>query len=380
MNALSKVLTPADVAPDYIKSLPPYVPGKPASEVRREQGIESITKMASNENPLGTSPKAVAAMSAVVSGMAVYPDPSGYDLKAALGVRHGVHQEQLVLGNGSSELLDLLARTFLQAGDEAVFSQYSFIAYAVAVKSVGAHGVRVPAVDYGHDLDAMAEAIGERTRLVFVANPNNPTGTLLSEAAIRAFLSRVPSHVLVILDEAYTEYMQPDQAMDSIALSRDYPNLVVLRTFSKAYGLAGLRVGFAVAHPRVAELLNRTRLVFNVNAVAQAAAIAALGDEAFVRKTYEVNQAGLAQLVEACQRLGLPYVPSSGNFLMVDFSGAPHSATEVNKRLLARGIIVRPLGPYGLPQHLRITVGLPGENTLFIEALDAIFEEDATQQ
>jgi histidinol-phosphate aminotransferase len=363
---------PADVAPEYIRSLPPYVPGKPAGEVQREQGIESVTKLASNENPLGVSPKAVAAMGAALAGVAIYPDPNGFDLKSALCARFGVEPAQIVLGNGSSELLDLAARAFLRDGDEAIYAQYSFIAYPVAVKAVGANGVQVPALDYGHDLDAMARAITARTKLVFVANPNNPTGTWLDEAAIRGFLAKVPRQVLVILDEAYTEYLPPDKRMDAFAMVREFPNLVVLRTFSKAYGLAGVRVGFAVAQPAVADLLNRTRLVFNVNALAQVAAAAALEDDEFVTRTYDINRAGQAQLCAAFDRLGLPYVPSFGNFVLVDFSGARHSAAEINQRLLARGFIVRPLGPYGLTGHLRITIGLEHENAAFIGALEAV--------
>ncbi len=371
MSTTSTIHGPADVAPDYIKSLPPYVPGKPAAEVKREQRVETVTKMASNENPLGTSPKAVAAMGAALAGVAIYPDPNGFDLKAALCARYGLEPAQIVLGNGSSELLDLAARAFLRAADEAVYAQYSFIAYPVAVKAVGASGVCVPAVGYGHDLPAMARAIGERTRLVFVANPNNPTGTLLDEAQIRDFLARVPRHVLVILDEAYNEYLPSHKRMDSFVLVREFANLVVMRTFSKAYGLAGMRVGYAVAQPAVAELMNRTRLVFNVNLLAQCAAAAALNDDEFVERTCEVNRQGQAQLAAAFERLGLPYVRSWGNFVAVDFSKTARSASEVNQRLLASGFIVRPLGPYGLPQHLRVTVGLVEENAAFIAALEA---------
>ncbi len=370
MSTVSTTHGPADIAPDYIRSLPPYVPGKPAAELRREQPVETVTTMASNENPLGASPKALAAIGAALAGVAIYPDPNGFDLKAALGARFGLEPAQIVLGNGSSELLDLAARAFLRAGDEAVYAQYSFISYPLAVKAVGAVGLCVPAVDYGHDLAAMARAIGERTRLVFVANPNNPTGTLLGEAQIRDFLARVPRHVLVILDEAYNEYLPPQQRMDSFALVREFANLVVMRTFSKAYGLAGLRVGYAVAHPAVAELMNRTRLVFNVNALAQCAAVAALNDDEFVARTCEVNRRGQAQLTAAFERLGLPNVPSYGNFVLADFSKAKRSASDVNQRLLASGFIVRPLGPYGLPQHLRVTVGLPEENAAFIAALE----------
>lgn len=366
---LVPTVTPADAAPDYVRNLPPYVTAKPASQVRTAPGVQQLRKMASNENPLGASPKALAAAAAVLTGAASYPDPFGSELKAALHARFGVPADGLVIGNGSSELLELSARCFMRAGDEAVYSQYSFIGYPHAVKSMGGKGVVVPAVDFGHDLDAMLAAITPRTRLVFVANPNNPTGTLLQPDAIVRFLEQVPPQVLVVLDEAYTEYLPPAQRMDSFALIPRFANLVVLRTFSKAYGLAGLRVGFAAAQPQVAELMNRTRLVFNVNAPAQAAALAALTDDDFLALSYRTNRDGMALLGDACHALGLPFIPSWGNFIAIDMTSAPGGAQGVNQHLQAAGFIVRPLGPYGLANHLRVTVGLAEDNQALIEVL-----------
>jgi histidinol-phosphate aminotransferase len=371
VKAASAAATPVDGAPDYVRNLPPYVTAKPASQVQMTAGVTRLRKMASNENPNGASPKALAAAAAVLTGAATYPDPFGSELKAALHARFGVPPESLVIGNGSSELLELAARCFMRAGDEAVYSQYSFIGYPHAVKSMGGRGVVVPAVDFGHDLPAMLRAITPRTRLIFVANPNNPTGTLLAPEAITHFLEQVPPHVLVVLDEAYTEYLEPAQRMDSFGLIQRFANLVVMRTFSKAYGLAGLRVGFAAAQPQVAELINRTRLVFNVNAPAQAAALAALADEDFLALSAHGNREGMKLLQDAFHTLGLPYIPSWGNFIAVDLSSVPGGLQGVNAQLLAAGFLLRPLGPYGLPNHLRITVGLPEDNAALVAALTA---------
>lgn len=371
--------SPVEAAPAYIRSLPPYVPGKPASAAMGE--ASHVCMMASNENPLGASPLAVAAMQAIVGQAAIYPDPHGEALKAALGQRFGIATERVLLGNGSSELIDLVARTFLRAGDEAVYSQYAFMAYPLAIQLINAVAVKVPARDHGHDLDAMAAAITPRTRLVFVANPNNPTGTRLSEAQLRHFLAAVPAHVAVLLDEAYTEYQAPEERIDAFKLVDDFPNLVLCRTFSKAYGLAGMRVGYAVAQPAMTELLNRARPVFNVNALAQGAAVAALSDHAFLAETYRVNREGMAQLAQAFDRLGLPRIPSSGNFIAADFSGQRLGAAQVFQRLLRAGFLVRPLTPYGLPHHLRVTIGTPQQNLDFITALQTVLssaDQEAT--
>ena len=338
---------------------------------REAAPLQRLRRMDANENPRGASPQALAAARAVLEAAAHYPDAAGNELKAALAARFGVAPEGLVLGNGSSELLELAARCFLGAGDEAVLSQYSFIGYPHAIKMAGATGIVVPARDFGHDLAAMAAAITPRTKLVFVANPNNPTGTFLAQQEIVAFLERVPGHVVVVLDEAYSEYLPPEKRMNAFALLARFANLVVVRTFSKAHGLAGLRVGFAAARAALAEPMNRARLVFNVNAPAQAAARAALQDEAFLSRVYRDNREGMDTLAAALQELGVPFVESWGNFLAADFSGAPGGPAAVHTQLQAQGFLVKPLGGYGLPDHLRITIGLAEDNAALARALRA---------
>jgi histidinol-phosphate aminotransferase len=359
-------LSPADVAPPHIRRLPSHPKGSPAPEAA------AVCQMASNENPLGASPLALAALARAMDQASVYPDAQGLALKQALQRRFGIAPDRLLLGNGSSELIDLVARSFLRPGDEAVLSQYAFIAYPLAIKLADAAAVQVPALDFGHDLDAMRAAITDRTRLVFVANPNNPTGTRLDEAALRRFLAQVPPHVVVLLDEAYTEYQAPAQRLDSFTLVDRHANLIVTRSFSKAYGLAGLRLGYAVAQPPLIELLDRVRPVFNVNAPAQAAGAAALFDDDFLQRTLDTNREGLALLQREFARLGLRCIPSWGNFLAVDFAGQALPAAELARRLLQAGFAVRPLAAYGLPGHLRVTVGTPAQNRAFIAALEAV--------
>ena len=371
-TASNPATSPASCAPDYIRKLPPYMGTRLPAPVARAAGVTHLRKMASNENPLGASPKALAAAQAALAESALYPDAFATGLRSALSECFNTPAEGLVIGNGSSELIDLAARCFLRSGDEAVYAQYSFIGYPLAVKSVGATSVVVPARAFGHDLDAMLAAITPRTRLVFIANPNNPTGTLLPERDIVHFLEQVPPEVLVILDEAYTEYLPPEHRMNAFALLPRFANLVVMRTFSKAYGLAGLRVGFAAAHADVAELLNRTRLVFNVSMPAQAAALAALDDADFLARTYRGNREGMAMLTTALRTLGLPFIESWGNFVAVDFSSASGGAAAVNSHLQAQGFFLRPLAPYGLPGHLRITIGLPEDNAALIDTLRAL--------
>lgn len=360
--------SPVEAAPDYIRALPPYVLPKAAPAAPAAQPLQ----MASNENPLGASPRAVQAMQNALQGVAVYPDPHGLELKAALQRKFGIAPERLVLGNGSSELIDLVARSFLRAGDEAVLSQYAFIAYPLAIRMVNAQAVRVDAVDYGHDLLAMLRAITPATRLVFVANPNNPTGTLLGVAALREFLAAVPGHVAVVLDEAYTEYLLPQERVDSFALVDEFPNLVVLRTFSKAYGLAGQRVGYAVAQPAMAELINRTRPVFNVNTLALCAAVAALDDDEFLERSLRTNREGMAQLREGFAGLGLAGIPSWGNFIAVDFGATPVTVSDACQQLLRAGFALRPLAPYGMGSFLRVTVGQREHNAALLDALRRI--------
>ena len=360
---------PVDLAPEYVRAIAPYQPGKPVSELAREMGLreDTIVKLASNENPLGLPASARAAIERELAELARYPDGNGFALKAALCARFGVHAAQVVLGNGSNDVLELIARAFLKPGDEVVFSQYAFAVYPLVAQATGARGVAVPASAWGHDLDAMLAAITDKTRVVFVANPNNPTGTLLSPEAIARFVAAVPESVLVVLDEAYTEYLAPEARFDSVGALAQYPNLIVSRTFSKAYGLAGLRVGFAFAHPAVADLINRVRQPFNVNSLAQAAAAAVLDDADYLARSVEVNNAGMRVLTEAFERLGLEYIPSSANF--VTFR-APDAAA-LNAYLLGQGVIVRPLAPYGMGDWLRVSIGLPGENARFIEVLGA---------
>ncbi|MCB1957328.1 MAG: histidinol-phosphate transaminase [Rhodocyclaceae bacterium] len=357
-------------APDYIRSIHPYQPGKPISELAREMGLDAsrIVKLASNENPLGMSQAARDAMMAACGQVGRYPDGNGFELKAALSSRLGVGPERIALGNGSNDVLDMAARAFLDRESEAVYSEYAFAVYPLATQTVGATGVSVPARAFGHDLDAMAGAIGPRTRVVFIANPNNPTGTFLPGSQLLAFLARVPSDVLVVLDEAYTEYLDDSQRYDSMAWLERFPNLLVSRTFSKAYGLAGLRVGYGVGSAAVIDLLNRVRQPFNVSGVGLAAATAALADEEFLARSATLNRRGMEQLVAGVDRLGLTWIPSAGNFLTVRVG----DAAAVNRRLLERGVIVRPIGGYGLPEWLRISIGLPEENAAFLDALAAV--------
>lgn len=356
-----------DLAPGYIRAIAPYQPGKPTSELARELGLDEagIVKLASNENPLGVSPGAARAMRTLLDGLARYPDGNGFELKQALSRRFGVGLDSIVLGNGSNDVLELAARAFLAPGLSAVYAQHAFAVYPLAVQAIGAQGIVVPAREFGHDLGAMAAAVRQDTRVVFVANPNNPTGTFVSGAELEKFIAAVPGEVLVVLDEAYTEYLRPDFRYDSIAWLGKYPNLIITRTFSKVYGLAGLRVGYALAAPEVADLMNRVRQPFNVNSLSLAAAAAALEDEDFVRESYELNCRGMDQIVAGLARLGLGHIPSYGNFVTF----AVPKAAEVFQKLLRQGVIVRPIEGYGMPGHLRVSIGLESENARFLEAL-----------
>jgi histidinol-phosphate aminotransferase len=321
--------------------------------------------LASNENPLGMPESARRAAAAALQGAGNYPDSNGTALKNALAARLDVSPEWLTLGSGSSEILELAAQVSLKPGENVVYSQYGFIVYAQATAHAHARATVVPSQDFGHDLDAMRAAIADDTKLVFVANPNNPTGTFIDAAPLLAFLQSVPTHVTVLLDEAYTEYLSPAQRYDSIGWVRRLPNLVVARTFSKAFGLAGMRIGYGVSQPPLAARMNAQRPRFNVTTPAQAAAVAALGDAEFLARTYDLNTAGRDQLAAGFTELGLACIPSSGNFLMVQVG----DAQAVHARLLAAGIEVSLLGPYGLPQWLRVSVGLPEQNQAVLAAL-----------
>jgi histidinol-phosphate aminotransferase len=360
--------------PEYVRAIAPYQAGKPIAEVAREFGLDeaSIVKLASNENPFGVPESSKAAMAQAAADLGRYPDANGFELKAALAKRYDVPADWITLGNGSNDILEIAAHAFVQKGESVVFAQYSFAVYALATQGVGGRAIVVPAAHYGHDLPAMAAAIEADTKLVYVANPNNPTGTFIDAAGIEAFLKQVPSNVIVVLDEAYNEYLAPEHQFESAKWVRSYPNLVVSRTFSKAYGLAGLRVGFAIAQPEVTDLMNRIRQPFNVNSLAQAAAIAALNDKAFLEKGARNNAEGYRQLTSAFEELGLEYVPSFGNFVLVRVGDDDQAGARVNLALLRQGVIVRPVGAYGLPQWLRISIGLPQENAAFIVALKKV--------
>jgi histidinol-phosphate aminotransferase len=356
------------LAPANVRGIAPYVPGKPIAETARELGIPEaeILKMASNENPLGASPKALAAIRGALNELHYYPDGSGFELKRVLSRKLGVIPENIVLGNGSNDVLELVARAFLRPGDAAVYSQHAFMVYPLVIQAIGAKGVEVPAKDFGTDLGAIARAVTGETRMVFVANPNNPTGTFNPWADVERFVEGVRGDVLVVLDEAYGEYLPDDLKSPTQGWLARHPNLVVSRTLSKAFGLAGLRVGYGLADPRVAEVMNRVRQPFNVNHLAMVAACAALDDEDFIRRSREVNAAGLRQLSAGFEHLGLEYIPSFGNFITVRVGA---EAGRIYQSMLAEGVIVRPIAGYGMPEHLRVTVGLPEHNTRFLAAL-----------
>ena len=363
--------------PDYIRSIAPYIGGKPIEEVAREFGLDpaKIVKLASNENPLGIPASAQRAMAAAMAEIGRYPDDNGFDLKQVLSGKLGIDPEWIMLGSGSSDILITAALTFSGSAGRVVHSQYGFIVYGLAAQKVGAKITVVPATEgLGHDLDAMLAAArgasGEgAAQLVYIANPSNPTGTFLEPQRIQAFLAAFPAETVVVLDEAYTEYLEPALRFDSTQWVRRFPNLLISRTFSKAYGLAGLRIGYGIAQPALTDLMNRVRAAFNVNALAQAAAVAALGDQAFLDQSYALNRAGLAQLTGAFDAARIEYIPSFGNFILFKAGDDHEAGARVNLALLKRGIIVRPVANYGLPQWLRVSIGTRSENESFLAAL-----------
>jgi histidinol-phosphate aminotransferase len=358
-----------DQAAPGLASLKAYVPGKPLSELERELGIRGSIKLASNENPLGPSPRVRAALEAQMAELSRYPDGGAYGLRRMLADRHGLDATCVTLGNGSNDVLDMLARVFLWAGRESLFSQYAFAVYPLSSMAVGATLRVAPAVDYGHDLQAMRQMVCERTGVVWIANPNNPTGTRLDSVSLRGFVESVPPQVIVVIDEAYFEYVHEEDHPDCTLWLHEFPNLVVTRTFSKAFGLAALRVGYGLSHPDVADLLNRVRQPFNVDSFAQAAAVAALQDADYLRQSVAVNDQGMAQLVEGVRRLGLAFIPSAGNFLTIDVG---RDAAPVDAALLRLGVVTRPVANYGLPNHLRVSIGLEQENARFLAALEQV--------
>jgi histidinol-phosphate aminotransferase len=353
----------------HVRAIAPYVPGKPITELAREFGLNEadIVKLASNENPLGISPLAKAAVAAALDELALYPDGNGFALKQKLAQRLGVGMGQIVLGNGSNDVLEIAARVFLAPGRSAVFSQHAFAVYPLAIAACNATPIEVPARNFGHDLAAMLAAIRPDTAMVFIANPNNPTGTLLGNAELADFLAAVPKGVIVVLDEAYTEFLDtPSASLDWLS---QHINLIITRTFSKAYGLAGLRVGYALAAACVADLLNRIRQPFNVNSLALTAACAALDDHDFLARSKRVNDEGRAQLMAGCKRLNLSFIPSAGNFICIKVGDTAEAAQAVYLGLLRRGVIVRPVANYGLHGYLRVSMGLPHQNDRFLAAL-----------
>ena len=352
-----------------VRGLQPYQPGKPIEELQRELGLSDVVKLASNENPLGPSPLALAAAQRALKQLHLYPDASGFELKKKLAAKLGVSEQQFTLGNGSNDVLDLIARTFLGPGCSAVFSQHAFIVYPIAVQAVGARAIVTPAKNWGHDLDAMAAAIEVDTRVVFIANPNNPTGNYLNRDELSAFLAKVPDHVMVVLDEAYIEFAGADDFPDGLDFLKTYANIIVTRTFSKAYGLAGLRIGYGISSAETADLLNRVRAPFNVSVPALAAAVAVLDDDDYLQRSQQVNRDGMQQLCQGLDSLGLAYIPSLGNFVAIELAG---DAMPVYQALLREGVIVRPVGVYQMPKHLRVSIGLKHENQRFLDALKKV--------
>lgn len=358
-----------------VQGIAPYEPGRTPEAITREYGVAAPIKLASNENPLGASPRAMDAARRALADLGRYPDGGAAELKARLAQHLSVDASMLTLGNGSNEVLEFVAQAFLGPGRSAVMSEHSFAVYGLATRAVGATVVAAPAnpetgpQPYGHDLEAMAAAVRADTRVVFIANPNNPTGTFVEGARLESFIRALPAHVVVVVDEAYCEYVEAPGYPNALAWLDRFPNLVVARTFSKVYGLAALRVGFAVSRPEVAEVLNRIRPPFNVNQPAQAAACAALDDAEFVAESVRLNHQGLAYVSAALAERGLSAIPSVANFVCVDVAGP---AGPVFEALLRAGVIVRPVGGYGLPRHLRISIGRPEENHRLIAALDRV--------
>jgi len=351
-------------APDYIRAIQPYVPGKPIEELERELGISHSIKLASNENPLGPSPLATVAIKDTFGELNRYPDGAGYYLKQALSAKLGVSEEELILGNGSNELLDIAARTFLKAGDEAVMGAPSFVVYSMAVQSVGGTSVQVPLKDHIHDLAAMADAITPRTRMLFLANPNNPTGTYNTAEEFDRLMTKAHEDMIVVVDEAYYEYVTAPDYADSMKHFRSGRNILVLRTFSKIYGLAGLRIGYGIAKREILTDMNRLREPFNTSSLSQKAALAALGDEAHVTRSRVTNSEGKQYLYQQLKALGIRCVPTEANFIYIPMD----DSMAVYNGLLKKGVIIRPMGP----RAVRVTIGLPEENRRFIEALRTV--------
>ncbi len=365
-------MTFCDLALNCITKLQPYVPGKPIEELQRDYGLSDIVKLASNENPLGPSPKVRQAVDSASQELTRYPDGNGFKLKMVLAEKHQVNVDQITLGNGSNDVLEMIARAFVSPADEVMFSEYAFAVYPLVTQAIGAQAVVAKAKDFGHDLDLMLSLITPKTKLIFIANPNNPTGTHISTTELEQFVKQVPPHALVVIDEAYVEY--GEQQESTVTWLKKYPNLIITRTFSKAYGLAGLRVGYALSEPEVADLLNRIRQPFNVNSLALAAATAAVNDDDYLAQTKQANDAGMSQLLDGFEVLGLSSIPSKGNFVTVDVG---MSGDQVFDALLHKGVIVRPVTNYGLPQYIRVSIGLESENNRFLTALAEVLGQSS---
>jgi histidinol-phosphate aminotransferase len=350
-------------APEHIKNIKPYVPGKPIEELERELGIADSVKLASNENPLGPSPLAIKALRKGLNNLNRYPDGSCYYLKNALSEKLQVLPEEIILGNGSNEIIELAVRTFLNPGEEAIMAHPSFVVYSTIVQAAQGKNIIIPLKDWRHDLNAMASKITHKTKIIFIANPNNPTGTINTKAEMHSFMKKVPEGILVVVDEAYYEYVSSSDYADSIKYFREGRDILILRTFSKIYGLAGLRIGYGIAKTGIIEEMNKIRQPFNVNSLSQMAAIAALDDSKHLEKTIKINERGKKYLYRELTALNIDYVPTEANFIYVIFKD--NIAFKLYDVLLKEGVIVRPMGP----SAIRITIGLPGENKRLIEVL-----------
>jgi histidinol-phosphate aminotransferase len=364
MNNIFELATPG------IQSLQPYQPGKSIEELEREYGIKNAVKLASNENPLGPSPLVIEAIQTHLTEIARYPDGNGFALKKALAQKYQVEMDMITLGNGSNDILELIARAFVTPAHSILFSQHAFAVYPLVTQAIGAKTIKVPALNWGHDLTAMQTAIRDDTRLIFIANPNNPTGTWVKKPNLKTFLEAVPRQVIIVVDEAYFEYASENADYpNSLEWLANYPNLIICRTFSKAYGLAGLRVGYSISHPDIANLLNRIRQPFNVNSLALLAAEVALTDSEYLKQSIALNRARMEQLTQTLRHQQLDFIPSLGNFVAVNVG----DGTKIYELLLRQGVITRPVGGgYEMPQHLRVSIGTTQENIKFIEALELV--------
>lgn len=354
-------------------TLKPYQPGKPIKECQRELGLTDFIKLASNENPLGTSSHVTGQLSQVFPEISLYPDGSAFELKKALAEFNKVKEAQLILGNGSEDVLKMLIQTFVSDNHQILISQYAFVAYKILAQGLGIEVKETPAKNYGIDLDAIIKAVTSITRMIIFANPNNPTGTYVNHQSLVEFMNKLSQDILVVCDEAYLEYVTAKDYPQTLALLKQYPNLIITRTFSKAYGLAGLRVGYGIADERIIDLVNRVRQPFNVNHLAQVAAKLALEDQDFVKNSIQINEHGKKQLSEGFSKLGLTFLPTQGNFFAIEI---PVTDVDVFQALLRQGIIIRPLAPYKMENFFRITIGTPSQNEACLKALKTILQKE----